>query len=193
MKLSKKIVCSVLGAIALITGGVAVESHQPIGKVTIEQTELGELRVSPVALDIIGNAEGCRRDPYQCPAGLVTNGIGNTHDVPNDLISLEQVAKDWVKNLQNAEQCVTTVERRSGHTMSQGQFDALTSFVFNVGCTRFRRNADGSATRIYTYALQGEKAKACQELTRWVYSGGQKLNGLITRREKEHARCMAVD
>ncbi len=193
MKLSKKIICSVLGAIALITGGVAVENHQPVGHVIIEQTELGELRVSPVALKVIGDAEGCRQDPYRCPAGLVTNGIGNTHNVPNATVSLEQVAKDWVKNIQSAEQCVTNAENISGMAMTQGQFDAFTSFVFNTGCTKFRRNANGSLTQIYQHIMQGEYPKACEQLKRWVYSGGKKYNGLITRRGLEYARCMEVD
>ena len=193
MKLSKKIICSVLGAIALITGGVAVEYHQPVGQVTIEQAELGELRVSPAALELIGNAEGCRQDPYRCPAGLATNGIGNTHDVPNAAVSLEQVAKDWVRNIQSAQQCVTDAERLSRKEMTQGQFDAFTSFVFNTGCTKFRRNANGTLTQIYRHIMQGEYPKACKQLKRWVYSGGKKYNGLITRRGLEYARCIQVD
>lgn len=193
MKLSKKIICSVLGAIALITGGVAVEYHQPVGQVTIDQAELGELRVSPAALELIGNAEGCRQDPYRCPAGLATNGIGNTHDVPNAAVSLEQVAKDWVRNIQSAQQCVTDAERLSGKVMTQGQFDAFTSFVFNTGCTKFRRNANGTLTQIYQHIMQGEYTKACGQLKRWVYSGGKKYNGLITRRGLEYARCIQVD
>lgn len=192
MKLSKKIVCSVLGTIALITGGAAVETAQPVGNVVIDQVELGELRVSPVALEIIGNAEGCRQDPYHCPAGLVTNGIGNTHGVPNKPVSMEQVAMDWVKNIQSAERCITKAESISGVAMTQGQFDAFTSFTFNTGCTKFRRNANGSATQIYKHIMQGEYPKACEQLKRWVYSGGKKYNGLIKRRGVEYARCIEV-
>lgn len=193
MKLSKKIVCSVLGAIALITGGVAVDSTEPVGPVVIQQQELGELRVSSAALELIGNAEGCRQDPYRCPAGLATNGIGNTHDVPSATVSLEQVAKDWVKNIQSAEWCVTNAENISGKVMNQGQFDAFTSFVFNTGCTKFRRNANGTLTQIYKHIMQGDYPKACKQLKRWVYSGGKKYNGLIVRRGLEYARCTQVD
>lgn len=193
MKLSKKITCSLLGAIALITGGVAIETTQPVGPVVIQQQELGKLRVSSAALELIGNAEGCRQDPYRCPAGLATNGIGNTHDVSSTAVSLEQVAKDWVKNVQSAEQCVSNAEHMSGKAMTQGQFDAFTSFVFNTGCTKFRRNANGTLTQIYKHIMQGNYPKACEQLKRWVFSGGKKYNGLITRRGLEYARCTQVD
>ena len=192
MKLTKKLLCSVAAVIGLVTGGVAVESGTaPVGEVVIAGEQQGTLRISPEGLAIIGNAEGCRSDPYSCPAGLVTNGIGNTHGVPNKPISLEQVAKDWVVNIQHSEQCVTKAEGVSGTTMTQGQFDAFTSFAFNTGCTRFMRNRDGSSTRIYRHITQGNYPKACSELTKWVYGGGVKLPGLITRRGIEYDRCNA--
>lgn len=196
MNLSKKIVCSVLSAMALITGGATIygdEFTQSVGQVVIDGQSQGELRISPKALEITGDSEGCRLQPYTCPAGLATNGIGNTHDVPNQAITLEQVAKDWVKNLQSAEQCIVSAEQESKRPMTQGQFDAFVSFSFNTGCTRFMKNANGSATRIFTYINQGNYEQACKELPSWVYGGGKKLPGLITRRGLEYDRCMEVD
>ncbi|GHM10714.1 hypothetical protein ECZU41_53820 [Escherichia coli] len=38
----------------------------------------GNVRTNRAGLELIGNAEGCRRDPYMCPAGVWTDGIGNT-------------------------------------------------------------------------------------------------------------------
>lgn len=38
----------------------------------------GEIRTSKQGLEIIGDAEGCRRDPYQCPADVLTVRIGST-------------------------------------------------------------------------------------------------------------------
>ncbi|MDQ2192159.1 MULTISPECIES: lysozyme [unclassified Vibrio] len=196
MKLANKIICSVAAVIGLVTGGAAIygdEFIKPVGQVVIEGQSLGELRISPKALEMTGNAEGCRLDPYNCPSGLVTNGIGNTHGVPPKPVSLDQVAKDWVKNLQEAERCISQVENTSGKPMTQGQFDALTSFAFNTGCERFRRNPNHSATRIYSYAIAGNYQAACAELPKWVYGGGKKLPGLINRRGLEYARCMEVD
>ncbi|CAH8196921.1 lysozyme [Vibrio aestuarianus] len=195
MKMVNKILCSVAAVIGLVTGGTAIygdEFIKPVGQVVIEGQSLGELRISPKALEITGNTEGCRLDPYNCPSGLVTNGIGNTHDVPPKPVSIEQVAKDWVKNLQEAERCIRQVETTSGKPMTQGQFDAFTSFAFNTGCTRFMRNPNQSPTRIYSYAIAGDYQAACAELTKWVYGGGKKLPGLVNRRGLEHARCMEM-
>ncbi|HFF4304560.1 TPA: lysozyme, partial [Vibrio cholerae O1] len=90
MKITKKIWCSVAAVISLITGGAIVgqEYVQPVGQVVIEGQALGELRISPKGLEMTGNAEGCRLDPYTCPSGLVTNGVGNTHGVPDNPVSL---------------------------------------------------------------------------------------------------------
>ena len=38
----------------------------------------GEVKTSRAGLELIGNAEGCRRDPYKCPADVWTDGVGNT-------------------------------------------------------------------------------------------------------------------
>ncbi|MGF1719458.1 lysozyme [Vibrio kyushuensis] len=194
MKRTKKIVCSVAAVIGLVTGGTTLsQSTQPIGEVEINHSVVTTLRVSPIALEIIGNAEGCRLSPYVCPAGLVTNGIGNTHFSPEETATLEQVAMDWVANIQSAERCITKAELTSGKSMNQGQFDAFTSFAFNTGCTRFRRNPNHTSTKIYRHILAGDFQSACDQLPRWVYGGGVKLPGLITRRGLEHDRCLQID
>ncbi|ELK3677235.1 lysozyme [Vibrio fluvialis] len=196
MKMAKKVLCSVTAVIGLVTGGAAMYGEsftQPVGQVVIDGKSVGELRISPKGLELIGNAEGCRQDPYRCPAGLKTNGIGNTNGVPDEFVTLEQVAKDWTKNIQGAEQCVTAAESLSKQRMTQGQFDAFTSFAFNTGCARFQYNVNRTDTQIYRLAKAGQFEQACQQLTRWVYGGGHKLPGLITRRGKEYARCMEVD
>ncbi|MUJ22563.1 lysozyme [Aliivibrio fischeri] len=190
----KKVVCSVLAVIGLITGGVTLNDHtKSVGSVIIDGNSFGKLRISSDGLLLIGDAEGCRQDPYSCPAGLKTNGIGNTHTVPKNIVSLEQVAIDWVRNIQDSEQCVTAAESIANKVMSQGQFDAFTSFIFNTGCTRFMRNKNGSQTKIYTHILNGQYAQACKELPRWVYGGGTKLAGLVNRRGLEYARCLEIN
>lgn len=193
MSRMKKILCSVAAVAALITGGVTVNDaaySESVGAVSIAGQSLGDLTVSPRALDVIGNAEGCRRDPYRCPSGLITNGIGNTHDVVQSPVSDEQIAKDWVKNIQNAERCLYDWSSRA--PLSQGQVDALTSFIFNTGCARFRHNRDGSETRIGYFVRTGQYKQACGQLNRWVYGGGVRLPGLVTRRQKETDICLSL-
>lgn len=166
--MKKKIVCSVVAVISIIFGSDLASS----------------VHVSEQGFELIGNAEGCRLSPYKCPAGLITNGIGNTHNVPNKTISYEQVAIDWVKNIQTAEQCLF---ESTDAELSQGNIDAFTSFIFNVGCGKFKRST------MHKYLHKGDVVKACHELPRWVYAGKRKLPGLIKRRDKELELCLQPD
>lgn len=188
----KKLLCSVTAIAALITGGVSVTDPaytSSIGAVEIDGQLIADVQISPRALDLIGNAEGCRRDPYRCPSGLITNGIGNTHGVIQSPASDEQIAKDWIKNIQASERCL--YDTKGKPELSQGQIDAFTSFIFNTGCTRFRYNRDKTETRIGHLIRSGHYDLACHQLNRWVYGGGVKLPGLISRREKETEICLS--
>ena len=70
-----------------------------------------ELILSPKGAEIIGNAEGCRRDPYKCPADVLTVGIGSTAysgqpvDPKHRYTDLE-IAERWKNDIQVAEKCV---------------------------------------------------------------------------------------
>lgn len=216
MQHTKKIVCSVMAVIGVIVGGAVkddsklsasveptaqydavskdvrpIDDWERIGLVEIGGVEVGELIVSPKALEVIGNAEGCRRSPYTCPAGLKTDGIGNTHGVTDGIKSDEQIAIDWTRNIIAAQNCLAS----SGDvaSMSQGQVDAFTSFIFNTGCTRFKHNRDGGETRIYHKIKQGWFTDACNELKYWRKGGGKILPGLVKRRELEANLCLGLE
>ncbi len=190
MKHVKKAVCSVTAIIAIVVGHSNIPAgDQPVGEVFIKGHDAGTLLVSPKALEIIGNAESCRRTPYTCPAGLATDGIGNTKNVTGKTKTDEQIAADWSRNITEAQDCL--ILNVNWVEMTQGQFDAFTSFVFNVGCTRFMHNRDGTETRIYRKIKKHQFTAACNELPFWVYGGGEKLPGLVTRREKERELCLS--
>jgi len=191
MKKKTGIVCSVMLAIAVVTGTSQVSTdNSAIGKVVIEGEVVGHLLVSSRALEVIGDAEGCRLEPYNCPAGLLTDGIGNTHNVTGKTKTIEQISVDWVKNISNSEKCLSSA-MSTERTMTQGQFDAFTSFIFNTGCTVFNKNKDGSQTRIYKHIHNGNYENACNELRFWVFANGKKLKGLINRRSLETEMCFA--
>lgn len=196
MKHMKKILCSVTAVIGLVVGGVMPSSDfvpdaQPVGVVQIGDVIVGKLLVSPNALKVVGNAEGCLKTPYTCPAGLATDGIGNTTNVTGDIKSTEQIAIDWTRNILVAQNCLVASSEVS--LMTQGQIDAFTSFIFNTGCTRFRHNRDGSETRIYKHIMQHQFTAACNELRFWVYGGGKKLSGLVERRKTEMMLCHGLN
>ena len=67
-----------------------------------------------------------------------------------------------------------------GVDLTKGQFDALVSFVFNVGVQAFRIS---TLRRLVMSNPDGPKI--ADEFRRWVYAANKKLPGLIKRREKE--------
>ncbi|HHZ1082481.1 TPA: lysozyme [Yersinia enterocolitica] len=145
----------------------------------------GAVRTSEKGLELIGNAESCRRDPYVCPAGVLTDGIGNTHGVKqNNRKSDEQIAADWEKNILQAESCVN--KYGNGNKLNQGQFDAVTSITFNAGCPQMQKST------MYRMLREGKFTEACYQFTRWTYGGGKQLPGLVIRREKEKVLCLSA-
>ncbi|THA16154.1 lysozyme [Rodentibacter pneumotropicus] len=171
--------------IAGTVGGVVVCSVAAI--IGIVQTEHPDLRISEKGMEIIGNAEGCRRDPYQCPSDVLTVGIGSTEASgekinPNKRYTDKEIAARWANDLRIAERCVN--QYGNGRNLPQGPFDAMTSIVFNVGCGAMRKST------MFRKANAGDYIGACHELPKWVYAGGKKLRGLEIRREKERALCL---
>ncbi|WP_437609653.1 lysozyme [Erwinia sp. V71] len=143
----------------------------------------GHVRTNERGLELIGNAESCRRSPYVCPAGVLTDGIGNTHGVVAGTVKTDaQIAADWQKNILEAESCVNRYA--SGKSLSDNTFSAATSITFNAGCASMQKST------MFRYFRAGYTAGACNEFTRWVYAGNQVLPGLVKRRDAEKKLCL---
>ena len=149
-------------------------------------THGNEIRTSEKGLLLIGNAEGCQQKPYQCPADILTVGIGTTGSVEkietNKIYTLQEIADLYAKGIKQAEKCVNTYA--NGQAMPQGGFDALTSITFNVGCGRLKNST------LFKMARQGYSKTMCGQFERWIYVNGIPLKGLIERRQKEKALCL---
>lgn len=147
-----------------------------------------DIRTRESGLSLIGNAEGCRRDPYHCPAGVLTVGIGSTESGgerinPNKRYTDKEIAKRWANDIQKAEQCVNRYA--NGEKLPQGAFEAATSITFNVGCGAMQKST------LFRYARQGNIKAMCDQFPRWKYAGGKVLPGLVKRREAERALCLS--
>ncbi|OBW97156.1 lysozyme [Gallibacterium anatis] len=146
-----------------------------------------EIRTSQAGLLLIGNAEGCQQKPYQCPADVLTVGIGTTNAVEpikrNKVYSLPEIASLYAKGIKQAEKCVITYA--NGNAMPQGAFDALVSITFNIGCGKLKNST------LFKMARFGYSKAMCDQFPRWVYANGKVLKGLVDRRNKERARCLA--
>lgn len=146
-----------------------------------------EFRTSIAGLEIIGNAEGCRRDPYKCPADVLTVGVGSTEASgesidPHKIYTDIEIAKRWKNDIVIAERCVNRFA--NGKQMPQSVFDSVVSIVFNVGCGAL------SHSTLFRKANIQDWQGVCNEFPRWVYAGGKKLRGLEIRREKERKLCL---
>ena len=143
----------------------------------------GTVTTSEAGLKLIGDAESCHRDPYVCPAGVLTDGIGNTHGVKAGVRKSDaQIAADWEKNILQAESCVN--KYANGKKLNQDQFDAVTSITFNAGCGQMQNST------MFRMFRDGKFTEACNQFPRWIYGGGKQLPGLVNRREREKAMCL---
>ena len=146
-----------------------------------------QIRSGEQGLNLIGNAEGCLRNPYQCPADVLTVGIGSTEATSgkidrNRTYTDKEIAARWAKDIIAAERCVNRYG--NGEKMPQGAFEAMTSLTFNVGCGAMRKST------LFKMANQGYRPAMCDQFSRWIYFNGKPLKGLQIRRAKERALCL---
>ncbi|MGX2949371.1 lysozyme [Ursidibacter sp. B-7004-1] len=158
-----------------------------------------ELKTSQAGIDLITNKEGCLRTPYKCPADVLTVGIGSTEAGgqpidPNKTYSDKEIADRLVHDLKIAEKCV--IQHFNGKKMNQGQFDAMVSLVFNIGCNGAKTYYSQAQqkrvpTTLYKLAQAERFSEMCQRITDFNRAGGKVLKGLQIRREAERKHCLA--
>ena len=124
--------------------------------------------------------EGLSLEAYEDAAGVLTIGYGHTKGVkPGDRIT-EWWARELLKDdLEEVEKQINEL----GVARTEGQFDALVSFVFNLGIGRLK-----SSTLLKEIRNGGSKNAIKREFKRWVHAGGKPLKGLERRREWEAKR-----
>ena len=144
-----------------------------------------DMKPSGACRALVRQFEGCRLQAYLCPAGVPTIGVGRTRGVKLGDRCSQQQADLWLtQDLDDAAAAVATLVRVP---LTQGQFDALTSFVFNLG---ERRLAESTLLILLN---KGNYVGAADQFSRWVYAGGQRLKGLVDRRAAEAALFLAAE
>ena len=135
--------------------------------------------VSDKGLDLIKRFEGFSRTVYFCPAGYPTIGYGHVvkdgEDFSNGI--MEGEAEELLR--QDAQIAERTVLRLINVPLTDGQFDALVSFTYNLGGGALQRST------LRRKINREEHAEVPEQLMRWVWAGGRKLKGLVRRREAE--------
>lgn len=141
---------------------------------------------TPQGIDLIKQFEGGRAKPYRCPAGLLTIGYGHLI-LPGESFPPEGITEAEAEALlrQDAAAAAGAVLRLINVPLSDGQFDALVSFTFNLGAGALQRST------LRRKINRQEHAQAPEELAKWVWAGGRKLPGLVRRREAEILRYLS--
>jgi lysozyme len=143
------------------------------------------MRISEQGLALIRKFEGLSLSAYQCPAGIWTIGYGHTsHVKEGQVITLEQ-AEEWLKD--DVAFAEKAIHASVIGQLTQGQFDALVSFVFNVGSGAFQRST------LLKKINRGEMDHIPAQLMRWIHADGKPLQGLIRRRRFEAALWRGID
>ena len=135
------------------------------------------MKATNYATLLIKSFEQLRLNSYLCPAGRWTIGYGHTDGVNQGMLITEKTADAFLQqDIRHAEAEVNKLEA----DLTQEQFDALVSFVFNVGTQAFRYS-----TLRKLIERNPNDPKIANEFRRWVYAGNTMLPGLVKRREQE--------
>lgn len=126
---------------------------------------------------LIKDAEGLQLKAYRCPAGVPTIGWGHTKGVKMGQQITEEQAEDMlIEDIAPIERFLNGLNT----DFRQGQFDALVSWIFNLGIGRFK------GSTIYRLILgHARDEEITDQLVKWTYSGKQQLSGLMKRRVAE--------
>ena len=135
------------------------------------------MKTSNEGISLIQKFEGCELEAYQCSAGVWTIGYGHTKDVVEGMtITKEQAEQMLVDELHEYENYINEYVTVA---LSQNQFDALVSWVYNLGPANLK------ASTMLKVLNSGKYEDVPAQMKRWNKAGGKVLEGLIRRREAE--------
>src|ERR1700753_2203385 len=135
---------------------------------------------SPNGIAFTEGFEGFTLTPYRDVAGVLTVGYGHTG---RGIVERQRITRSDAVNLLRADTAaaVACVNRAVTVDITQGEFDSLVDFTFNVGCRAFL----GST---WLKKLNAADFKgASEQFLLWVNAGGKRVEGLLRRRLAEQA------
>ena len=135
------------------------------------------MKISNNGLDLIKHFEGLVLTAYKCPAGVWTIGYGHTKDV--------QPGDEWSESTAD-HMLEVEMEEYEGYIndsvtapINQDQFDALVSWVYNLG------GGNLNASTMLKVLNAGQYEEVPAQMMRWNKAGGKVLEGLTRRRQAE--------
>lgn len=157
------------------------------------------MEMSPDGVKMLTRIEGKKNQMYHDQAGLPTIGVGHMltkSELSSGKVRIDSQPISWRDGLTDAEvndllgSDLAKTEQAVNHLvkvpLSRNQFDALVSFVFNIGAEAFETST------LLVLLNSGDYDSIPARMRRWVHSKGLVLPVLIARRETEIERWEAV-
>jgi lysozyme len=141
------------------------------------------MQISVNGIEMLKELEGFRDKAYKDTGGVWTIGYGTTKvngkPVQEGMTTTQKEAEVWLTaDLAEAQTAVNKLVRVP---LTQNMFDALVSFVYNVGSAAFDRST------MLAKLNQREYVPAAYQFNRWVYDNGRQIPGLVARRKVERS------
>ena len=135
------------------------------------------MNISVEGTSLIKKFEGCELEAYQDSVGVWTIGYGHTKDVKQgDKINQDEAEHLLEEEMPEYEGYINDMVEVS---LEQCQFDALVSWVYNLGPTNL------SSSTLLKVLNEGDYDEVPFQIKRWNKAGGKVLEGLTRRREAE--------
>jgi lysozyme len=138
------------------------------------------MRTTAIGRNFIKDWEKCRLTAYldRRNKGKWTIGWGHTGpEVHEGLVWTQAQADDaFERDLMRSENYIIALVIVP---LTQNQFDALVSFIYNIGYTQFYNST------LRRLLNAGEYKQAAAQFARWKYDDGEVLQGLVRRRAAE--------
>lgn len=138
------------------------------------------MELSTAGIALLKQSEGYRRAVYKDVAGFPTVGYGHKVRVGEsfpDGVTLEEA--NLMLRADMAE-VYAAIEHQVKVPLTQGQFDALCDFVYNLGAGSLARST------LLKELNAGHYQTAAAQLLLWDHAGGVEVEGLRKRREAEY-------
>ena len=136
-----------------------------------------QMNIGMKGIDMIKHFEGLELNAYQCAAGVWTIGYGHTKGVQKGMVISEETAFEMlVEELGEYEDYINTLVTVE---LNQNQFDAMVSWVYNLGGGNLK------ASTLLKVLNAGDYAGVPAQMMRWNKAGGKVLEGLTRRRQAE--------
>ncbi|EMH4076958.1 TPA: lysozyme [Serratia marcescens] len=140
------------------------------------------MNIDKSGIELIKRFEGLRLKAYQDSVGVWTIGYGWTQPVDGKKVApgmqIDQATADRLLKC-GVVQYEQGVNQLVKVKITQGQFDALVSFAYNLGLRSL------STSTLLKKLNSCDKAGAADEFSKWVNAGDKRLDGLVARRAAE--------